>query len=46
MGIETGVFRPAAIFFLPPSGQGDQHHGLAPGLLADAAGGVIAVQLR
>src|SRR5713101_395779 len=46
VGIEASLRGAPPILFLPPSGHGDQRHGLAPGLPADAAGNLEPVQAR
>jgi hypothetical protein len=42
--IEAGFLRSATIFFLPPSGQRDDHRRLAPRLLSDPPAHVVTVQ--
>ena len=43
--IEAGLPGSLAIVELSPAGGGDQEHGLAPGLVANLAGDLVAVDL-
>ncbi len=45
VGVEAGFFR-ALFLFMSPAGEGDQEHLLTPALLANAPGGLVAVELR
>src|SRR5439155_22765552 len=44
--IKTRGLTAAPILFLTPSGQSDKQNVLAPGLLADHSGRLIAIQVR
>ena len=46
MMLEAGVPGAALVFVLPPPAQGDEDHGVSPGLRADLATRLVAVELR